>query len=82
MEVTGDSCKGVKVRMVGPAVAVLGAELPKLAKEIANSGGVPLMVHVGDYITHDDVARQTGVRSSRRQCLDLAISLLTPPAIR
>ena len=50
--------KGVKVRMVGPAVAVLGAELPKLAKEIANSGGVPLMVHVGDYITHDDVARQ------------------------
>ena len=50
--------RGVKVRMVGPAVAVLGAELPKLAKEIANGGGVPLMVHVGDYITHDEVARK------------------------
>ena len=50
--------RGVKVRMVGPAVAVLGAELPKLAKEIANGGGVPLMVHVGDYITHDKVARE------------------------
>ena len=50
--------RGVKVRMVGPAVAVLGEELPKLAKEIANGGGVPLMVHVGDYITHDDVARE------------------------
>ena len=50
--------RGVKVRMVGPAVAVLGEELPKLAKEIANGGGVPLMVHVGDYITHDEVARK------------------------
>ena len=55
---SGGLVRGVKVRMVGPAVAVLGAELPKLAKEIANGGGVPLMVHVGDYITHDEVARK------------------------
>ena len=55
---SGGLVRGVKVRMVGPAVAVLGAELPKLAKKIADGGGVPLMVHVGDYITHDDVARQ------------------------
>ena len=55
---SGGLVRGVKVRMVGPAVAVLGEELPKLAKEIANGGGVPLMVHVGDYITHDEVARE------------------------
>jgi dihydroorotase len=55
---SGGLVRGVKVRMVGPAVAVLGAELPKLAKEIANGGGVPLMVHVGDYITHNEVARK------------------------
>ena len=50
--------RGVKVRMVGPAVGLLGAELPKLAKEIADGGGVPLMVHVGDYITYDESARE------------------------
>ena len=50
--------RGVKVRMVGPAVSQLGAELPKLAKEIADGGGVPLMVHVGDYITYDESARE------------------------
>ena len=50
--------RGVKVRMVGPAVRALGAELPKLAKEIADGGGVPLMVHVGDYITYDESARE------------------------
>ncbi len=55
---SGGLVRGVKVRMVGPAVAALGPELPKLAKEIANGGGVPLMVHVGDYITHDEVARE------------------------
>ena len=55
---SGGLVRGVKVRMVGPAVGVLGAELPKLAKEIANGGGVPLMVHVGDYITHNEVARK------------------------
>ncbi len=55
---SGGLVRGVKVRMVGPAVAALGAELPKLAKEIANGGGVPLMMHVGDYITHDEVARK------------------------
>ena len=55
---SGGLVRGVKVRMVGPAVAVLGEELPKLAKEIAIGGGVPLMVHVGDYITHDEVARK------------------------
>ncbi len=50
--------RGVKVRMVGPAISVLGAELPRLAKRIAKGGGVPLMVHVGDYITNDKVARE------------------------
>ena len=50
--------RGVKVRMVGPAVRALGPELPKLAKEIADGGGVPLMVHVGDYITYDESARE------------------------
>ena len=50
--------RGVKVRMVGPAVSALGAELPLLAKKIADGGGVPLMVHVGDYITYDESARE------------------------
>ncbi len=50
--------RGVKVRMVGPAVSTLGEELPRLAKKIADGGGVPLMVHVGDYITHDESARE------------------------
>ena len=50
--------RGVKVRMVGPAVSALGAELPRLAKKIADGGGVPLMVHVGDYITYDESARE------------------------
>ncbi len=50
--------RGVKVRMVGPAVSTLGAELPRLAKKIADGGGVPLMVHVGDYITYDESARE------------------------
>ena len=67
---SGGLVRGVKVRMVGPAVAVLGAELPKLAKKIANGGGVPLMVHVGDYITHNEVARKLGVRSCSTTVLE------------
>ena len=55
---SGGLVRGVKVRMVGPAVREMGSELPELAKKIANGGGVPLMVHVGDYITYDESARE------------------------
>lgn len=44
--------RGVKVRMVSPAVQEMGVEVARLAKRIAAAGGVPLMVHVGD-ITED-----------------------------
>ena len=50
--------RGVKVRMVGPALDLLGIELPRLAKEIAVEGEVPLMVHVGDIVTGNPVARE------------------------
>ncbi|MBM3958344.1 MAG: amidohydrolase family protein [SAR202 cluster bacterium] len=42
--------KGVKFRMVSPAIVDLGLDLPKLAKQMAVEGGVRVMVHVGDII--------------------------------
>jgi len=40
--------RGVKARMVSPALEILGMEMPRLAKRAAREGGVPLMVHIGD----------------------------------
>lgn len=45
--------KGVKVRMVSPAIVELGIDLPKMAKKIATDGGVRVMVHVGDILKDD-----------------------------
>lgn len=42
--------RGVKFRMVSPAIVDLGLDLPKLAKQMAVEGGVRVMVHVGDII--------------------------------
>lgn len=39
---------GVKVRMVSPALEVMGMELPKMAKKVARETGTKLMVHIGD----------------------------------
>jgi dihydroorotase len=40
--------KGIKARMVTPALDILGMEMPRLAKRAAKESGMPLMVHIGD----------------------------------
>ena len=40
--------KGIKARMVSPALDILGMEMPRLAKRAAKESGLPLMVHIGD----------------------------------
>jgi dihydroorotase len=40
--------KGIKARMVSPALEIFGMEMPRLAKRAAHESGVPLMVHIGD----------------------------------
>lgn len=57
-----DVIKGVKFRMVSPAVSTLGAELPRLAKKMADGGGVPVMVHVGDILKDDPAAGELAPR--------------------
>ncbi|MEK7777299.1 MAG: amidohydrolase family protein, partial [Chloroflexota bacterium] len=39
--------RGVKVRMVSPAVELMGVEFPKLGKRAAKESGTKLMVHIG-----------------------------------
>lgn len=48
-----DLIRGVKFRMVSPAIVDLGLELPVTAKRMAVEGGVRVMVHVGDIIKDD-----------------------------
>lgn len=48
-----DLIKGVKFRMVSPAIVELGIELPRTAKKMAVEGGVRVMVHVGDILKDD-----------------------------
>src|SRR5919106_544236 len=40
--------RGIKARMVSPALEIMGMEMPKLAKRAAREAGIPLMVHIGD----------------------------------
>jgi dihydroorotase len=40
--------RGIKARMVSPALEIFGMEMPRLAKRAARESGVPLMVHIGD----------------------------------
>ena len=40
--------RGVKARMVSPALEIMGMKMPELAKQAARESGVPLMVHIGD----------------------------------
>ncbi len=40
--------KGIKARMVSPALEILGMEMPRMAKRAAKESGLPLMVHIGD----------------------------------
>ena len=40
--------RGIKARMVSPALDILGMEMPRLAKRAARESHLPLMVHIGD----------------------------------
>jgi dihydroorotase len=40
--------RGIKARMVTPALDIFGMEMPKLAKRAARESGIKLMVHIGD----------------------------------
>ncbi len=40
--------RGIKARMVAPALEIMGMEMPKLAKRAAREAGIQLMVHIGD----------------------------------
>ncbi len=40
--------RGIKARMVSPALEVMGMEMPRLAKRAAKESGIKLMVHIGD----------------------------------
>jgi dihydroorotase len=40
--------RGIKARMVSPALEILGMQMPRLAKRAARESGLPLMVHIGD----------------------------------
>lgn len=43
-----ESIEGIKVRVVGPALAALGADVVKRAKDVARRYGLRLMMHVGE----------------------------------
>ncbi len=53
-----DVIVGVKARMVSPGVPLLGIELPRAGKAIADEAGVRLMVHMGDIIGQSDEAME------------------------
>lgn len=40
--------RGIKARMVCPALEIFGMEMPRLAKRAAKESGIKLMVHIGD----------------------------------
>ena len=40
--------RGIKARMVSPALEIMGMEMPRLAKRAAKESGIKLMVHIGD----------------------------------
>jgi len=40
--------RGIKARMVSPALEIMGMEMPRMAKRAAREAGIALMVHIGD----------------------------------
>ena len=40
--------RGIKCRMVSPALEIFGMEMPKLAKRAAKESGIKFMAHIGD----------------------------------
>jgi dihydroorotase len=45
--------KGIKLRLVGPVIDAYGRELIDKARTAARETGLPLMVHIGDLLTHN-----------------------------
>jgi dihydroorotase len=62
MQARPDVVKGVKLRMVSPAITTLGLEVAKAAKEIAVRGGGFVLVHIGDILKQDPVAARLSPR--------------------
>ncbi|MBM3940424.1 MAG: amidohydrolase/deacetylase family metallohydrolase [SAR202 cluster bacterium] len=48
--------QGIKLRLVGPALESMGVKLIELAKEAGRETKRPLMVHLGDLISHNQRA--------------------------
>jgi dihydroorotase len=48
--------RGIKARMVSPALEIFGMQLPRLAKRAARESQLPLMVHIGDTTKRCDPA--------------------------
>jgi dihydroorotase len=48
VERSGGLIRGIKARMVSPALEIMGMEMPRLAKQAARESGTRLMVHIGD----------------------------------
>ena len=40
--------RGIKARMVSPALEIMGMEMPRRARRAAREAGISLMVHIGD----------------------------------
>ncbi len=52
---------GVKLRLVGPAMAELGEEVIRASRQAARYHSVPLMVHIGDFTaTTEEAAKRSG----------------------
>ena len=60
-----DVLKGVKVRMVSPAIIEMGIDLPKAAKAMAQAADARLMVHVGDILQGHTIAASLAPRLLR-----------------
>ncbi|GAA2073555.1 amidohydrolase/deacetylase family metallohydrolase [Pseudolysinimonas kribbensis] len=52
---------GLKVRMVNPALRILGIEMLRRSVEIAHAAGLPVMVHIGD--VHGEGPADLGART-------------------
>ena len=46
--------RGIKARMVSPALEIYGMEMPRLARQAARESGTRLMVHIGDALKRCD----------------------------
>lgn len=70
--------KGLKLRLVGPAVESMGRQLVDLSVEAARAAGVPLMTHIGDLMGESPKAPElTDYLISRLQPYDVITHVCT-----